>query len=130
MHACIQTHTRTVRDADFHTHTQQPHANAWVSEVIGGSRQEVEMGGKKMKAPLFCVPLRLYRLVSPVHDQHLCLFQKLQTQSPESVTLAAGRGIKRRKEEMDTHTHAHTPRHVHTEEERKGQGGEEEKKGW
>lgn len=83
------------------------------------------MGGKKMKAPLFCVPLRLYRLVSPVHDQHLCLFQKLQTQSPESVTLAASRGIKRRK--RWTHTRTHTPRHVHTEQERKGQGGEEEK---
>lgn len=57
----------------------------------------------KMKAPLFCVPLRLYRLVSPVHDQHLCLFQKLQTQSPESTTLAIGRETKE-KEKMDTHT--------------------------
>lgn len=56
-----------------------------------------------MKAPLFCVPLRLYRLVSPVHDQHLCLFQKLQTQSPESTTLAIGRETKE-KEKMDTHT--------------------------
>lgn len=69
----------------------------------------------KMKAPLFCVPLRLYRLVSPVHDQHLCLFQKLQTQSPESTTLAIGRETKE-KEKMDTHT----------EEEEKGR---EEKKG-
>lgn len=66
-----------------------------------------------MKAPLFCVPLRLYRLVSPVHDQHLCLFQKLQTQSPESTTLAIGRE-KKEKEKMDTHTH------IHTEEEEKG----------
>lgn len=44
-----------------------------------------------MKAPLFCVPQRLYHLVSPVHDQRLCLFQKLQTQSPESAALARGR---------------------------------------
>lgn len=41
-------------------------------------------GGKERKrnAPLFCVLLRLYRLVSPVHGRHLHLFQMLQTQSP------------------------------------------------
>lgn len=74
-----------------------------------------------MKAPLFCVPLRLYRLVSPVHDQHLCLFQKLQTQSPERAALAGSGGKKGREERMDTHTHTQ----FHTEEKkRKGQGGE------
>lgn len=70
-----------------------------------------------MKAPLFCVPLRLYRLVSPVHDQHLCLFQKLQTQSPESTTLAIGRETKE-KEKMDTHRGG-----------RKGKGGEKGERG-
>lgn len=59
-------------------------------------RKDVEEG-KKMKAPLFCVPLRLYRLVSPVRDRHLCSFQKLQTQSPESSTVA-GSGGKRKRE--------------------------------
>lgn len=77
-----------------------------------------------MKAPLFCVPLRLYRLVSPVHDRHLCLFQKLQTQSPESATLAASR---EKKGERKGWTHTYTPTHIHTVEKRKGQGGEKGK---
>lgn len=38
---------------------------------------------KERKAPQSCVPLRLYRLVSPALDRRLCSFQKLQTQSPE-----------------------------------------------
>ncbi len=80
---------------------------------------------EKMKAPLFCVPLRLYRLVSPVHDQHLCLFQKLQTQSPESATLATDR---EKGEGKDGHTY--TPTHIHTHRgRRKGKGGEKGKRG-
>lgn len=38
---------------------------------------------KRRKAPRSCVPLRLYRLVSPVLGLRLCLFQKLQNRSPE-----------------------------------------------
>lgn len=49
-YACMHpdTHTYSQGCRFPHAHTEQPHANAWVSEVIGGSRQEVEKdGGEK-----------------------------------------------------------------------------------
>lgn len=72
-----------------------------------------------MEAPRFCVPLRLYRLVSPAHDRRLCLFQKLQTQSPESATLATGRGEK-----------GHTHRERRGEEKGRKTGEGEQQRRW
>lgn len=59
---------------------------------------------EKVKAPRFCVPLRLYRLVSPVRDQHLCLSQKLQTQSPLGVRCSRRRQGEKRGKKTDRET--------------------------
>lgn len=128
-YACMHPGSHTPWDADTptphhtHTHTHTHSSQMLMHGFIGklrrqqaGSRKRWRKG-KRIKAPLFFVPLRLYRLVSPVHDQHLCLFQKLQTQSPKNTKLATSR-----EREGNTHTHTHRGK-------TKGKGGEKETRG-
>lgn len=111
-YACMQPHP--------HTHTLTHGSHMLMLGLVGKLRTQQagkEKMWEKVEAPRFCVPLRLYRLVSLVHDRRLCLFQKLQTQSPESGAVATGGGRK------DTQREKRREREVRRQEKVSSSGG-------